>query len=437
MEHKVEEIKLKCGAKGLLIDVPGAPVAQMEIWFRGGDSYTEGGEKIEAAHLMEHLAFGANTKQASSEEVSRYVSQNGAWSNAHTSRKFLSYEIGSPDFDLKRLLEQLVLQVTKPKFLEEEFKAEFGNVEEEFRGRSNDKWGELGSAMMQKFGWDYYESDLERLRLMKNVSLEDVKSHYKKVHLAKNAVFFIAGDISTHKNDITSILEGLGELEKGNKLELTRDPEIKSFAKKPVVIFKDDVPNIFFSMECYSISDGSKKEANSLSLAALNNILSHEMHSRIFGKARKAGWIYHLSCGRSVSATGLTSWEIYAQVGVENIDNVLNLVVDELQKLKKSGLSIKEVEEAKLAIKGSLRMSHQTVGDIMEFYKGHYNSREDEEIRYLEEADKWVESVTPESIQKLFLNLIKTKKWGAGFLGNVTEAKAKKWNAKLAEIFED
>lgn len=437
MEHKVEEVKLKCGAKGLLIDIPGVPVFCMEVWFRGGDYYTESKEKMEAAHLMEHLAFGANARQPHMSEVSRYISKNGAWFNAHTSRKFLSYEIGSPDFDWERLLKQLVLQVTTPKFLEDEFKAEFGNVQEEMKQRSNDKWGELSSIIMQRFGWDHCETDLERLELMDNVTLEDIKSHYQKVHLSKNAVFFIAGDLSGKKDKIVSILEGLSALPSGSKLLLPEDPVIRSFSKDPVVIAKNDVPNVYFNMEAYAESDNPDKEQNQLSLAVLNVVLTNGMHSRIFGKARQSGWIYSLGCDRSVDAGGRYSWEIYAQVGVENIDSVLELIVAELKDIQANGLSQDEVDEAKLTIMGSLRMSNQTARDILSFYKGHYNSREKEEIRYFDEADGWVESVSPESIQELFIKLIKTKKWGAGFLGNVTEAQAKKWNKKLAEIFED
>lgn len=82
-------------------------------------------------------------------------------------------------------------------------------------------------------------------------------------------------------------------------------------------------------------------------------------------------------------------------------------------------------------------MAYQTTPEILDFYRSHYNSREVEELKYLSDIEKWIDEVTPELIKKLFTDLIKTKKWGAGFLGNVDEAKAKKWNAKLAEIFED
>ncbi|MBP7769100.1 insulinase family protein [Candidatus Saccharibacteria bacterium] len=437
MEHSVEEVKLKCGAKGLLIDVPGSPVVSMEIWLRGGDSYAESRDKLETAHIMEHLAFGANEKQPSTAEVSRYVSKNGAYSNAYTSRVFLSYEIAAPDFDFERLLKQLVLQVTKPKFLKKEFEAEFGNVQEEMEFRSNNKWGELSEVMMQRFGWDYNETCLERLELMRNVSLIDVKKHYKKTHTSNNVVFFIAGDISKKREMIEDTLEGLGKLERGAKLQHTKDPKFVGFADSPVVLKKGDIKNVYFSLDCYANCGKSDYEAESLALAVFNYCLSHGFHSRIFGKARKFGGVYSLSCGKSFNIGGTYSWDIYAQVGLENIGKVLELVVDELREIRKNGLSLEEVDEAKLAIKGSLRMAYQTTPEILDFYRSHYNSREVEELKYLSDIEKWIDEVTPELIKKLFTDLIKTKKWGAGFLGNVDEAKAKKWNAKLAEIFED
>lgn len=41
MKHSVEEIKLKNGAKGLLIDIPGASVMSTRIQFRAGMMYAK------------------------------------------------------------------------------------------------------------------------------------------------------------------------------------------------------------------------------------------------------------------------------------------------------------------------------------------------------------------------------------------------------------
>ena len=62
MNHTVEEVRLKNGARGLLIDVPGATVMSMQFHFRAGNRYAKSKEIEQVAHIMEHMAFGANAK---------------------------------------------------------------------------------------------------------------------------------------------------------------------------------------------------------------------------------------------------------------------------------------------------------------------------------------------------------------------------------------
>ena len=61
MKHNVEEIELKNGARGLLIDVPNASVMTTKVLFRGGMRYAKSPEVYEIAHVVEHLSFGANS----------------------------------------------------------------------------------------------------------------------------------------------------------------------------------------------------------------------------------------------------------------------------------------------------------------------------------------------------------------------------------------
>ncbi len=437
MEHTVEEVKLKCGAKGLLIDVPQAPVFVMELWFRGGYSKVKDYKKYEAAHIMEHLAFGANSQHKNVAEVDRYIKKYGAYSNAWTGTDYLAYVRICPDFDWSRLLEQLVVQVTTPKFLEKEFKSEFGNVQEEFRGRANNKWGELSAVMNQRFGWEYCETDQKRLKLMENVKLKDIKEHYKRTHSADNAVFFVAGNLSGKKKEIIRILEGLKDLPEGGRFMLSEYPGIKSY-NTPVVIPKKEVDNVYFSMEMHANSSGPMDMLDiNLNLGALSDVLAKGDHSRIYGYARQKGWVYGLWCSSVSNRSGAYSFEIYCQVGKENIDNLLNLIVKTYKDVKLKGLKESEVEEAVMAMKGGRKMDNQTVNDVASWYAGWYTSFEEENLRDYDASEKRYDEINKDVIQDLFLNLIKTKKWGAGFLGNVTEKDAKKWNAKLAKIFED
>ena len=86
-EHKVEEVKLKNGARGLLIDIPNATVMNFHFHFRAGSCYVKDKEIYETAHLMEHMAFGSNSKYRSEADFQAEFEKNGAINDAY-------YEIG-------------------------------------------------------------------------------------------------------------------------------------------------------------------------------------------------------------------------------------------------------------------------------------------------------------------------------------------------------
>src|SRR6185369_14021824 len=113
--------------------------------------------------------------------------------------------------------------ITKPLFLEEEYQAEFGNVREELTARSNNHFRHLSLALREAYGF-LSVTDQERLRLMDNVQLADVKAHYKKTHVSDNMRFVIAGKLTpTRQKALKVLLENI-ELERGQRFELPDEP---------------------------------------------------------------------------------------------------------------------------------------------------------------------------------------------------------------------
>ncbi len=147
MKHVVTEVKLKNGAKGLLIHVPDASVMSIEINFRAGE-YLVKPEKWEAPHLMEHILLGANQKYPKARLFQAEIEKNGAYSNASTGAYDITYEAECADFEWERILDLMLLAIAQPLFLEEEFDAEFGNVREELAARSNNHFRHLSLALL-------------------------------------------------------------------------------------------------------------------------------------------------------------------------------------------------------------------------------------------------------------------------------------------------
>src|SRR6266481_5291414 len=101
MKHHVTEIELKNGAKGLLIDVPGATVMDFEFNFRAGE-YLVDRTKWEVPHLMEHVLLGANEFIPKARTFQAEFEKNGAGNNASTGLYHITYEAECADFEWQR-----------------------------------------------------------------------------------------------------------------------------------------------------------------------------------------------------------------------------------------------------------------------------------------------------------------------------------------------
>ena len=88
MKHTVEEIRLKNGARGLLIDVPDATMMSMQFQFRAGNRYAKSKDIEQVAHIMEHMAYGANARFKSETDFDYEFTKNKVTKN-YTKLNFL------------------------------------------------------------------------------------------------------------------------------------------------------------------------------------------------------------------------------------------------------------------------------------------------------------------------------------------------------------
>src|SRR5690606_15554552 len=105
LKHTVEEIVLKNGARGLLIDAPDTTAVRYGLDFRAGTSYAKDPSLSQTAHVMEHMSFGANSKFNSVEAFSREFGRFGAYHNAMTSYTSMFYYVDAALLEWQRILE--------------------------------------------------------------------------------------------------------------------------------------------------------------------------------------------------------------------------------------------------------------------------------------------------------------------------------------------
>ncbi|MBR3180850.1 insulinase family protein, partial [Candidatus Saccharibacteria bacterium] len=268
MKHSVEEVHLKNGAKGLLVNVPGASVMATRVHFRGGLRYAKKPSLYEIAHVVEHLSFGANAKYKSEFEYESEFTKNGAYHNAWTSDLSICYETECADFEWDRILDLKRLAICEPRFNEEELKSEKGNVKSELTGYLNEYGRLLWPRLQQSIGEDVKNLP-ERLKTLPNIELKDIREHYRRTHTSKNMRFIIAGSLNFRRRRKIIKLLNAWSLKEGERLTVPLD-ELHS--ESPVLIRRKDASNITFGFSF--ITPRRFDTVCTSAMACLNHILT-------------------------------------------------------------------------------------------------------------------------------------------------------------------
>jgi len=427
VRHSVSEISLKNGARGLLIDVPDASVMTFDINFRAGE-YLVKQAKWEVPHLMEHVLLGANELIPKARDFQAELEKNGAYSNATTSVYDITYEAECADFEWDRVLGLLLVAVTRPLFLEEEFVAEFGNVQEEMAARSNNHFRRLSLEMRRELGL-ISKTDTERLELMSNVTLADIKAHYERTHFARNMRFVIAGNMEGGKSvQIVKLLEEL-ELPGGSR-RFALPNEWPKRLERPVYVTNDTVENLYFYIDTFLNRRLNEKETDALSMA--NTMLTETLYSKILGTARERGLVYNMSSGISYTKRA-SNWWFGAQVSDKNVKALLKIAVDELHKLKAGDIDEAEISATKQYALGRFQRSGQTVGGTASGYAGRYFF-DDVVENYYQIPDR-IKAVTKTAIVEVANSMFADNLWGFGILGNCGETFAHELKMQIAPLW--
>lgn len=429
MKHTVTEIKLANGAQGLLIHIPDASVMTFECNFRAGEYLVEK-QKWETPHLMEHMLLGANQLYPRSRAFQAEFEKNGAYNNASTGTYDVSYEAECADFEWDRIFGLLLIAITKPLFLDEEFEAEFGNVREELTARSNNHFRHLSLALREQYGFAVL-TDQERIKLMENVAVEDLKAHYKSTHTASNLRFVIAGKITaTRRKAISNMLASIELPDGEGHLELP-DEEVKCL-KTPHYINNPTVDNLYFYLDTFAKRRLSDSETDNLSL--INSMLTETLYSRILGTAREKGLVYHMSSGLGQTKK-TANWWFGAQVMPANAEALFDIMIKELNRVFAGDMSPADIKAAKQYALGRYQRSGQTVGGTAGGYTYRYFF--DETIDDYYQVPKRIAAITKEGIVDVANTMFQDTIWGLGVLGNAGDDYVDGLHDRIASLWQN
>jgi len=427
LKHTVTEVKLKTGAKGLLIDVPGATVMSFQFQFRAGNRFTRSKDIYETAHIMEHMAFGANARFKDEHAYEAEFTKNGAYHNAYTSDYSMVYVSDCADFEWDRILDLQQLAIAEPRFSEDDLKSETGNVRSELTGYLNNHNRVLWPRMQQLLGEDVLTYQ-QRLKTIANVTLADVREHYARTHTSENLRFVIAGKLQGRKKRLMEMLESW-QLQEGQRLDIPVDT--LHAVEKPLLIKRKESPNLTFGWSMNLPRRLSNKEADAMACA--DHILTGTLYSRIYGKARKKGLVYSIFSDTSVYEH-TSSWDFGAQVNLDTAEGLMDVIVSEVKNLLDGKLTEEEIAAAKQYALGRHQMGAQTVGQINGWYANRFFF--DDTFDSYDSRPRAINAITKDTIVRVAQEFVNQNCWLLGGIGSADDALLERLHQKLTPIFK-
>ena len=401
MKHTVDVVSLSNGSKGLFIDVPGATVMSFQFQFRAGNRYVKSHDIYETAHLMEHMAFGANANFKSEHAYEAEFTKNGAYHNAYTSDLSMVYVADCADFEWDRILDLQEVAICSPRFNEEEMQAEKGNVRSELTGYLNNHNRLLWPRVQQLLGEDVF-SFTQRIKTIPSIELQDIKEHHKRTHTSDNLRFVIAGKLKGRKAGIIRQLESWN-LPRGVRFDVPQDKFIKG---KPTLIRRKEASNLTFGVSMMLSHDLSDEQHDAMNV--LDHILTGTMHSRIYGAARKKGLAYGVFSDTSVGSNE-SSWDFGGQVNLETSEGLFDIIIREVGSVLHGRITEEELNAAKSYALGRYQMGAQTIAQISNFYTSRFFA--DSIIKDYEKVPDTIVKTTKKCIEQTAHEFISHDTW--------------------------
>ena len=351
--HAVEpkEFTLSNDMKVILVEVPKAPVATVQVWYKVG-SRNEVMGRAGLSHMLEHMMFKGTAKYPKG-TFSRLIRKNGGMDNAFTSQDFTAY---FENLAADRVTLAIELEADRMQGLildANELKTEREVVKEERRLRNeDDPQGALVEAlfaqafMSHPYHWPVigWFSDLDAM------SLDDLQRHYDTYYSPNNATLLVVGDIKadTLLPVIARLFEPIPKGPSPKALAVTEGPQhgerrflLKREAQVPFVMMGYRVPN-------YSSDD-------SYALNVLESILSHGKSARLYQSLvyeQKTALAVGADYGLMQADPGLFYFYAVVKPG-EKIEAVEEAVLKEIQRLQAEPPSELELQRAKNQIEAA------------------------------------------------------------------------------------
>ncbi len=386
----------------------------MGVWVDTG-SVRETLETAGASHLIEHMVF-KGTERRDAEQIAIEMDAVGGNINAFTSKENTCFYAKVLDEHLDLVSDVLSDITFHSVFDPEELKKEQGVVLEEIlmnEDSPEDLSGEESNMLF--FGEEALASPIlgtkESVRAFTRESLLAYKNEF---YVPNNIVVACAGNFEEQAliDSVTKWFD-LAASSRATTPVLQRFPGGKreKFVEK-------DVEQVHI---CLTLPGFARDSEGQYPLAVLSNIIGGSMSSRLFQSIREKLGLAYSVYSYPTSYTGTGTLTLYAGTGEKQAKEVLSRMIEELERVRKEGVTKEELMRCRDQLKGSYLLGMESSGSRMNalgktllLQKREYSEQE---------TLRRIECVTMEDIQRILPVCLDLNHASTALVGRVKKQK--------------
>ncbi len=342
----LSEVILDNGMRVLVEEVPHSRSVSVGLWARVG-SRDDPASQPGIAHFVEHMLF-KGTPTRSAREISRQIDALGGQINGATGKESTFYYAEAPASALQEVLEIIADITQHPAFAPEELERERGVVLEEIRGRDDDpeqQAYDLFNAGLWQESHPLARPVLGKRETIDSVSRDTLISFHSSFYQPERMILVVCGAADT-----TSIVNLASRLFDGASQEapdsLRRSPILKS---DRVSHTRDTgQTHIYIGLPAPDARSDDRFAAE-----VVNAILGGGMSSRLFIHVREEQGLAYAVSSSVISYSDAGLWLTYAGIAPENVDRTLDILLEELSALRRTGVRPEEIHLAQAKLRGN------------------------------------------------------------------------------------
>lgn len=349
------------------------------------------------AHFLEHMLFEGTKKLPTSKDLAEYIERVGGKSSAWTSKEYVSYYAKVPKQHLNVAFAYLSDILFNSKLEKKAIEKEKDIVFEELkRSRDNpevyiwDLWLEWIWSKKQSLG----RFTLGDEKTIKNITKQKLQDYMNRFYRPANMAVAVAGNFSIREAEQYAF-KYFGQKQDRNVPKF----EKLTFVPKRVhaKIIKADTKQVQLILGFVTNISYSHKDRFSMRVIA--DILSAGVSSRLFHRLVYDLGIAYVAGAQAWTFIDTGLFYIYGGFAPQNLEKAIKTILEELDKLKKEKITVKELIEAKEKDKAELYFSLETPDAIANWYASQQIT--EKSIMTIEEMLRKIDKVTAENIQRV------------------------------------